>query len=502
MLRSDRSVPLSTLPVVRRLRGEHGRALLDAVVEDGRINARSAEAFPLPGVVARFAAGSDEAEETLLRTVLTVWEHEERRNTPHHRAWAFRISGVLAVLAETHRGEPERLDRWAEILGVTGRVRLAAAAALLAPLGLAEIDRRCGALDEPGERYDAAPLAGALVEAGRLAEALELAARLQPRARQLALVAVAGLVTDERDARAVVAAFRACPKASRERDQQMIHRHRFARVLLTFGRVDDALSELARMRDCRVGGFGPAVLVTEILRRLADRPELATGDRLRALLDVMMSSHVIHQERIAHVADLLHRAFVFADPDLRTEIIDIRVPLLRETLRSDRAHADAGLAAGLLATGRTGAAMDVLHGIPARRCSLTAALLEVAADAGPDVFAEVFAITAARSVSWPPDSTALAVRLGPVNRAAAARLLDRFVPENAARWADWLAAAAAGTGDFSTLHILMKNADQERTALMIGRRLAAALARHGDPAGARALAEACGLASASGRTAP
>jgi hypothetical protein len=563
-LRAGTAVPAMLPAVARRLTGEHARSVVAAAIDDGRVNRASYDMSPRPsvaGAVVHLAVGSDATEEALLRAVLVVGEWEDRPGTAARRNRAYRVAAVLAVLAEAHRGEPERLDLWAEILGEADRPRLAGAAGLLGPLGLAEIDRRCGAMDDEVARCEAVPLARALAGAGRVGEALELAARLQPSDRQEALVAVAQAVTDDRDVRAVTAAFRACPKAGRDRDQQVIHRHRFARVLLTFGRVDDALAELARMRDCRYSGFGPAEFVAELVRWLDRRPEEATGERLRALLDVLESPNVIPQELAAQVTGVLHRVFVLADPALRAEMTGTRAAALRRKSRSDRAAlVDAGLAAGLLAVGRTSEATAVLHRAvavagPGRRLpDLIEPLITAAADAAlagsaldlaggdadpagravdlagrapdlaggdgalvgravdlagggadlagggadlagrdPGLFSEFFGTAAALSASGPPVSPDLAVRLGPAGRAAAAGLLDRFRAEERDRWAGWLADAAAETGDFDTLHTLLEDAVGEPPAWAIGRRLAVALARHGDPAGARAVADACGL---------
>jgi hypothetical protein len=507
-LRAGGKVPDQVSVVVRRLTGKHAREVLAAVVDSGGLSAASYETHWKPlaaGGFAHAAAGSDEAEESLLRAVLVVRKYEDHPVALPHRNRARRIAAVLAVLAEAHRDEPERLDHWARVLGDTDRRRLAGAAALLAPLGLAEIDRRCGGLDDEVARDEAVPLAGALAAAGRATEALELAARLQPNARQEALLAVTRVVTDERDARAVVTAFRACPKGGRDRDQQMTHRHRFARVLLTFGRFDDALAELAEMRDCRISGFGPAELAWELVRWLDQRPEEATGLRLRAILDVLQSPNVIPQELAAQVARVLHRVLVLADPALRTEIINVRATAMRPRLHSgDQALVDAGLAAGLLAVGRHGEATALLRDAawPTHRghrlSYMARPLIEAIAAAelaerDPALFAELFGTVARRSSSEPPANPALAVRLGPTGRAAASRLLDRFPDELAGPWACRLADAAAETGDFATLDTLLEAAGDEETALTIGRRLAMALARHDEPADARTVAGACGL---------
>jgi hypothetical protein len=506
-LRVDAQAPETLLTVVRRFTGDHARAVMAAAIDHGRVNAASNDWTPRPspaGAVAHLAAGSDDAEEALLRAVLVVREYEDHPTAWYRRNRAHRIGEVLTVLAGAHPGEPERLDRWAQILGDADRPRLAAAAALLAPLGLAEIDRRCGGVDDNTAGFEAVPLARALAGSGRMTEALELAARLEPEWRQQALVAVSEVVTDEREARAVVAAFRACPKAGRERGQQRAHRYRLARMLLTFDRIDDALAELTKMRDPRAVGHGPAELAGEIVQWLGRRPGQATGERLRALLDVLESPHVFHQDLGEQVTAILHRLFVLADPALRTEITGTRAAALRAKSRSyERALVDAGLAAGLLTLGRPDEATALLRGAVsavrgARLHRMAETLIGAAADADlperdPGLFIEFLGAVADLAFAGPPESTAVAVRLGPVGRATATRLLDRFQKEYVGRWAGWLARAAAETGDFDTLHTLLENAVDEPTALAIGRRLAAALARHGNLTDAHAVADAYGL---------
>ncbi|MGW4501307.1 hypothetical protein ACWENR_22165 [Micromonospora sp. NPDC004336] len=507
-LRAGETTPDTLLAAAHRLTGTPARAVVTAAIDAGRVNARSYDSSQTPpaaGEFARVAAGCAEAEDALLRAVLVTHPYEDRPGSVPHRNRTRRIAAVLAVLSDAHRDDTDRLVHWARILGDADRPRLAGAASLLAPLGLAEIDRRCGPLDDGMPEAESVPLVRALAQAGRAGEALELAARLHPHDRQEALVAAARAVTGARDARAVVAAFRACPKGGRDRDRQVAYRHRFARVLLACGRVDDALAELSRMRDCRTSGFGPAPLASELTRWLDQRPDEATGQRLRAVLDVLESPHVIPQELAPCVAPVLHRVFVLADPALRTEIIDARAAGLRARLQpGDRALVDAGLAAGLAAVGRVDEATSFLrdavrtaqHG---RRLFFRAwPLFEAAAEADladrdPDLFAEVVGTLAARASYGPPVSTAVAVRLGPAGRAATARLLDRFPPEHAGDWAGWLAAAAAATGDLGALLALLDVAADAASARTAGRGIATVLARRGDLADARAVADACGL---------
>lgn len=493
--------------VARRLPGERARSVLAAAIDNGRVTTAISGRAQLAGGFARLAAGSDEAEDALLRAVLVVEEYEDRPEYGPHRDRMHRIAAVIAALAEAHPGEPERLDLWASILGEADRPRLAAAAGLLAPLGLAEIDRRCGELGAETDSAEAAPLARALAEAGRTKEALELAARLQPFARQRALLAVAEAVTGEREASAVVAAFRACPKGGRERHQQLAHQHHLALILLGFGRLDDALAELSTMCGRPFASSAPIDLATEIVQRLGRRPELVTDDRLRAVLDALETANLRPYELSLRIAALLHGVFVLAGPALRAEILGTRAARFRARLSvHGPAEADIGLAAGLIETGRAGEGAAFLRAVsaaaPDRRHGFAAELLiAAAAEAGlpehdPDLFAEIFGMVAALSAYPPPLSSAPAVRLGPAGRATAARLIDRFLPNrHPGRLTGWLAEAAARTGDFDTLGILLEKAADEPEASLIARHLAAALARHGDRAGAGALAGACGLTS-------
>ncbi|MEO3745565.1 hypothetical protein [Plantactinospora sp. B5E13] len=299
------------------------------------------------GTLARLAAGNAEAEAALLRAVLVVRPNEEHMWASHRQA---RISAVLAALAEAHAGEPEILDRWSALLDGTDRPSLAAAAALWGPLGLAETDRRCETVREvDGER-----LVAAFVAADRFDDALTLATRLGPRSQQRALLTLATPGLSAARAKALVAAFRRCPKGGRDRDQQMVYQHRFARLFLALDRVDDALAVLGRMRDCRVSGYGPGPLALEVVRWLDGRREAVTPERLRAVLEALAGPGVIPQELAAVVAEVVPLVYPLADEELRAEIVDVHVPRLRGRVgnwRPSRLMVDAGLGAALVETG-------------------------------------------------------------------------------------------------------------------------------------------------------
>ena len=501
-------VPVTLPEVARRLPGEPARSVLAAAIDHGRVTAAGPGTAQLAGGFARLAAGSDEAEEALLRAVLVVEQDEDRPGYGPHRDRMDRIAAVVAALAEAHPGEPERLDLWASILGEADRPRLAAAAGLLAPLGLAEIDRRCGEMDTGDHSAEAAPLARALADAGWTKEALELATRLEPFARQRALLAVAEIVTGEREASAVVAAFRACPKGGRDRHRQLAHQHHLTLILLGFGRVDDALTELSRMCGRPFDSSAPIRLVAEILQRLGRRPELVTDERLRAVLDALKTANLRPYELSHQIAALFHGVFVLAGPALRAEIVGTHAATFRAKVSPHGpAQVDIGLAAGLIEIGRTDEGAALLRAVSTaaagRRHGFSAELLIDAAveaclpEQDPDLFAEVFGMVAAMSAYPPPLNSAPAVRFGPAARATAARLIDRFPPTNLrSRRTSWLAEAAARTGDLETLDILLETATDEPEASHLSRHLASALARRGDRPGAEALAAACGLAPA------
>lgn len=318
--------------------------------ESGRSGPENAVA----GTLARLVAGNLDAEAALLRAVLVVRPNEEHMWS-HFRA--ARISAVFAVLAEAHVGEPEFLDRWSALLDGDDRPCLAAAAALWGPLGLAEVDRRCGTVREvDGER-----LVAAFVAADRFDDALTLATRLGPWPQQRALLTLAIPGLPAARAKALVAAFRKCPKGGRERDAQMMYQHRFARLFLALGRIDDALAVLGRMRDCRVSGYGPGPLALEVLRWLDGRPGTVTPERLRAVLDTLAGPGVISHELAAVVADVVPLVHALADEELRAEIVDVHVPRLRSRLpRTRQLLADAGLGAALAANGDT-TALDPVY---------------------------------------------------------------------------------------------------------------------------------------------
>ncbi|GAA4262372.1 hypothetical protein GCM10022255_098770 [Dactylosporangium darangshiense] len=285
------------------------------------------------GVFARCVTGGPDDEEAMLRAALAPTDHERTYRGGGYRP--VRVSAVLAGLAETvaadlGRDAGETLDRWAAVLAESEYAdghRLAAAAALLAPLGLAEVDRRCDRVED----YDGPRLAAALARAGRLGEALELTTRIGPWQRQRALLGLADIADDAGLAK-VHAAFRKAPKADRSRDAQMVWKHRLASLALRRGLADDAIATATGMKDCRIVDHGPAPLALEILRWLADRPAEATPERLRAIADVLAGPAVIAQELAAVVTEallLLHR---LADPALRAELAGARVPALRGRL--------------------------------------------------------------------------------------------------------------------------------------------------------------------------
>ncbi|MEU6077173.1 hypothetical protein [Micromonospora sp. NPDC047074] len=334
------------------------------------VSGRNDPDHAVAGTLARLVAGNPDAEAALLRAVLVVRPNEDR-GLAHFRV--ARISAVLAVLAEAHAGEPAYLDRWSALLHEDDRPRLAAAADLWGPLGLAEVDRRCGTVEDvDGER-----LVVAFLTAGRFDDALALAIRLGPSHQQRALLTLATTGLPAARAKALVSAFRKCPKGGRERDTQMIYQHRFAQLCLALDRVDDALAVLGRMRDCRVSGYGPGPLAREVLRWLGGRREAATPERLRAVLDVLADPRVIPQELAAVVVEVFPLVHALADVRLRAELVEVRVPQLRARLRGVRRWllmADVGLGAARVEAGDVTAldsmCAQVASGPPDTRLSL------------------------------------------------------------------------------------------------------------------------------------
>ncbi|WP_238005312.1 hypothetical protein KZZ52_17385 [Dactylosporangium sp. AC04546] len=457
------------------------------------VSGRNTPEYAVAGTLARLVAGHADAEEALLRTVLRVRPGEHL--SAHLRA--ARISAAFAALAEAHAGTPELLDGWAALLDENDRPRLAAAAALLGPLGLAETDQRCGAVEDvDGER-----LVVAFARADRFDDALALATRLGPTEQQRSLLALATPGLPAARAKALVAAFRKCPKRSRERDDQMVYQHRLARLFLALDRIDDALAVLGRMRDCRISGYGPAPLAREVLRWLDGRRTEATSERLRAVLDVLAGDRVIPQELASVVVDAVPLAHALADEPLRAEIVEVRVPRLRARLRVLRwwQLADAGLAAALVdagdrtaadrlfaeaAGGRPGpqlsrllARLAVRTGLPARDRDLFAGLLT-------GVFAEGrWSVEAVLPVL---DADALAA-VPAAAVAAASEHHDRVVVA--------VARFAERTGDLDLLGAMLDAAPDAQSASLAAGRAAMALARRGDLRDAVDVARRCGLAA-------
>jgi hypothetical protein len=443
---------------------------------------------------ARLVAGDREAEDALLRTVLVVWPGETHGPRASHRA--VRISAVLAVLAEAHADEPQHLDHWAALLGEDDRPRLAAAAALLVPLGIGEVERRCGTIDD----VDGEPLVAAFAAAGRFDDAIALAVRLGARAQQHALLRLAAPDLPPAHVKALVAAFRKCPKGGRERDVQMTYQHRFARLLLTFGQVDDAVTVLSRMRDCRISTYGPGPLAFEILRWLHERTKEATPQRLRAVLDVLAEPRVIPQELAAVVTEAIRLSHALADEPLRAEIVDVHVPRLRARLwRTDRLMVDAGLAAALVATGDRTAA-DALYPKavgPHADWPLSRVLARLAPHAGlPKRDPATFVGLLATALTCPkPSAEQMLPRLDADGWAAMpdvlALLPDPYVGLVAAAIADF----AERAGNLDLLAVALDAAPDAKVALQVARRAATALARGGELADATAVARVCGLAA-------
>ncbi|WP_433218193.1 hypothetical protein ACQP00_11795 [Dactylosporangium sp. CS-047395] len=406
------------------------------------------------GVLARAVAGTPAAEEALLRAVLPPTDHE--RKYPNHLDRAKRVSGTVAGLASAYPdGDLEPLDRWSAILEDEPH-HLAAAAHLLAPHGLAAAEARCGRVDD----HDGPALVAALGAAGRLDDALALAARLEPRTRQTALVRLAPIGDPK-----ILAAFKKSPKASRSRDDQMLWRHRLGSLQLRYGAIDDAIATLASMRDCRYAEYGPAVLALELLRAL-DAGE-ADPERLDKVLAVLLSAAVIPQELAAVVTEsvlLLHRngALTAAQAQaLRAHLRQHPADLVAGGLALDGAQPDTGDPRVWLKSARLAAAA-MAAGLPAARPREYAAAL-VARPA--DLTALVPAVPAG-------DVAVALAALGERDRSRAVQAMSR-------------------TGNADLLAVALPAAPDAEAAYAVGRAVAVALARSGDLEPAVRVAEAC-----------
>ncbi|MDG4788656.1 hypothetical protein O7626_22480 [Micromonospora sp. WMMD1102] len=447
--------------------------------------------------LAPLVVGEPDAEAALLRAVLVILPNEDRTRA-HSRA--ARISEVLAALAEAYAGKPAPLDRWSAMLDEDDRPCLAVAAARCGPVGLAEVERRCGTVREAdGER-----LVAAFVAADRFDDALTLATRLGPIQQQRALLTLAmpGGLSPAR-ARALVAAFRKCPKGGRERDAQMVYQHRFARLLLALERVDDALAVLHRMRDCRVSGYGPAPLALDVLRRLDDRPDVATPERLRAVLDVLATPWVIPQELAAVVASVVPLAHALADEPLRAEIVDVHVPRLRARLRNNSwaLLVDAGLGAALAEAGDA-TALDPVFGQAAggrTEARLNLVLVRLAGRTGlPARDRELFTrlVTGVLAEGYRSHAEDLLPALDAEGRTVLPAALAAVPADRRRQAVDVLARFAERVDDAGLLAAVLAAAPDAESTRRVAGRAAMLLARHGELADALDIARRCDLVGA------
>lgn len=446
------------------------------------------------GTLARLAAGDPGAEAALLRAVLVVRPNEEHMWASHRQA---RISAVLATLAEAHPDEPGVLDRWSALLAGPDRPGLAAAAALLGPLGLAETERRCGTVREvDGER-----LVAAFVAADRIDDALTLATRLGPRAQQRALLTLAVPGLPAARAKALVAAFRTCPKGGRERDAQMMYQHRFARLFLALERIDDALAVLGRMRDCRVSGYGPGPLALEVVRWLDGRRETVTPERLRVVLETLAGPGVIPQELAAVVADVLPLVHALADEELRAEIVDVHVPRLRGRVgnwRPSRLMVDAGLGAALVGAGDATALDPVFTAAVAGRTDsrLSLVLARLAVRTGlstrdRELFTRL--VAGALSEGYRRYAEALLPALDAEARTVVPDVVAAVPVEGRRYLVAGVARFAEQVGDPGLLAAMLDLAPDAESACRTAARAAMLLARRGDLSAALDIARQCGL---------
>ncbi|MCW2139858.1 hypothetical protein BXY51_004422 [Actinoplanes cyaneus] len=474
-------------PATRIKARERRRALAIAMLASAHVTERygSPSSHPYLGVattVVRLADGDQHLEDAALRKVL---EHspEAWRETP------YRVGVVVAALAEAHRGEPAYLDHLAGLLAGDDRRHLAFAAPLLGPLGLDETLRLCGTVaDEAGEA-----LTAAYADAGRFDDALALAVTLGAGARQPALLRLAGPDLSAAQGKALVAAYRKCPKVSRQRIDQLIYRGRRICLLLALDRVDEAMAELVQQPDCHGTEYGPAQLTVKILRRFADRPAEATPARLRTLLDVLAGDHVIAQELDDVVIDAVRLVHRLGDAAIRTELATTDVPRMRARLRHWQAAADVALAWARVDAGDHTAA-DSLFAAPAGRSNravlrslLTMAPRTRLASRNPDLFSDLLAAAFRTGTRIPYEEFgADEMRLVPGTLAAAPHPFPRWM-------GSWVSAYAAGTGDRTLLAFAVAIAPDAQAVWWVGRDVAVFLARAGELAGATEIAELCEL---------
>ncbi|WP_229070117.1 hypothetical protein [Actinoplanes sp. DH11] len=462
-------------------------AVLDSAYVSGPYGSRWS--WPYRGVAAtavRLADGDRGLEDAALCKVLESAPAEEREAP-------YRVGVVVAALAEAHRDEPAYLDHLAGLLTGADRRHLAFAAALLGPLGLDETRRLCGTVpDEAGEA-----LAAAFAEAGRFAEAIDLAGTLGADTRQRTLLSLASPDLPPARAKALVAAYRKCPRASRRREDQVFYRSRWIRLLLALDRVDDALAALAGLPDCRYAGYGPAPLTLDILRRFADRPAEATPARLRALLDVLAGDHVIPQELESVVIEVVRLVNRLGDATVRAELAATDVPWMADRLRRIAGRvADVALAWARVDNGDHAAA-DPLFTLVAddnRHHHLMRILLTMAPEArlasrDPELFTRLLTPAFSIVVRFP---------LGGFG-ADEVKLMSGVLPGAPHGYPRWsgiqVSAFAADTGDRRLLAVAVASAPDLEALQQVSRDVAVVLARAGEQAGAVEVAELCGLSS-------
>ena len=449
----------------------------------------------LARLVAR--VGAPDLEERLLRAVAVIREYEDREHAEVAKWRVRRITEVLRELANAYPelgGTPaqDRLDAWTAAVG--DKTLMGAAAAALANEPLPAILARVGTL----RPQHAGPLAIELVRRGRLADALEIVTPLEPWLRQAALVDIAGVCTAPKDRQKVLAAFKKCPKTSRDRDAQGVWKHRFARVHLAAGDLDGAIEILVAMQDCRISGFGPGPLAREIAKHLDEDPARWTAARTTALLDVVASPNVHPQDTLSPTLAIVPSALVHHRDIALAGAAKIRTKL--------RQGGDAALVVAAEALGHTRAGD---RAVAAKKLgeALTAASTQRAFYADASSFMTCVTDVDHRDELWlqafelgrnyEPRDVMRAVerifdRLDPADaplaaRAIAATKLPREVADHAR---DLLADFVADRLDTDELFSLDTGAILRRV-----RQAARFLARRGQHADAMRLARASGLAS-------
>jgi hypothetical protein len=257
-----------------------------------------------------------------------------------------RIERTLEALAAA-RTEAEieaRLPRWRAALG--DAAELTSTLAPMLPSWSAErVHDALGPVRDGGSMALARSWAGH----GRWADAIAFAEGREPAYRAAALRAIADAPLSPDGWKKLVKAFEKCPKAGRERDQQTNWKQRRAEIRLRAGAVDEAISALGALPDCRTAGRGPGPLAIDIAEWL-DAHDAWSAERALALTNALATSGIIAQDLPRPALDVLGRSVPHAAPP-EPVLASLRA---RFRGRPDEAVVDAGVALGHAHAGAVG----------------------------------------------------------------------------------------------------------------------------------------------------